>query len=447
MKQWLEPSIFSFLMWSFAHRQPRTTPRLLAPLCAGLLVPMLVTAAPAQNSPHALLIAPARSMSNATEPMAPRAEREQLAEAVMAPSAPETTQTKTTVNQLAFDEAVKRLRAAETSEPRWALEQYKRFFDECTLAPALGVQVGLKIAQLRLKWGDAEGALQTCEVIAQKYAGEPSAVLLELQKSRVLLERARWAEAAECVSAVVPELVALGPSHYVEISDVLLQLVQALLDEGETAQAQALCVDLEVVYLRWMKRDTVDHLWQRFEVLQAHYQGAGDAKRAAELMPKVADALLKTPVEPGFTEGAVLSLEAARWLNEHDSPDEAAVFYARIPEFGDSWHSGLALYDQGLRLVERGEHEAARALLLRPVSGPRADEIKIGLLSLLSSSYLATGDNALARQSAQQALDLNGALAHAPQDEGFKYQAQRAREVLAQTGLAGNAGVPKAPGA
>ena len=83
-------------MWFCSHSQPRTRPCHLAPLCAGLLVPLLmsatVTAAHAQNARSAMLLVPTRSASNATEALAPRAEREQLAEAVMAPPAPKATQ-------------------------------------------------------------------------------------------------------------------------------------------------------------------------------------------------------------------------------------------------------------------------------------------------------------------------------------------------------------------
>ena len=361
----MSPKVVSrFPMWHFPHLQPRPSLRLVARMSAGALVPLCVAPALAQGV--SVGIAPATAI-------APRAEREKQAPAVMAPATPqasEASQAERVANELAWSESLKRLREAETSEPSRALSEYKRFFSERALSPELGVQVGLKVAELRLQMGDAKGALQTCEVLAAKYADEPSAALFALQKARVLMESKQLAEASRSVNDVMPSLVALGPSRYLEISDVLLKLVQANLDGGEAGgkeRARALCVDLEEVYLRWTKKDAVDHLWQRFEALQTKYQEAGDEKRADELLPKVGDLLLKTPVEVGYIEGAVLSLESARWFKQHGHQEQSSFLYERVPKFGDGWHTILARYDQALPLMNLGQFDEARAILSSPL--------------------------------------------------------------------------------
>ena len=357
-------------------------------------MPTFIVAAQAQGE---LQIAPQAALSAPTiaaSAMAPRQQREQLAPAVMAPSAQAASQAEATINRLAFDESVKRLGAIEPSDETYALAQYKRFFNERTLTPELGVQVGLKIAELRLQMGDSQGALQTCQVIGAKYADEPTAALFALEKARVLMGQKQLAEASQSVNEAMPSLVALGPSRYVEISDLLLQLVQANLDSGETEdkeRAKALCVDVEEIYLRWTKKDAVDHLWQRFEALQTKYEEAGDDKRAEELLPKVGDALLKMPIETGYVEGAVLSVEAARWSAQQGQEEQAELFYTRVPQFGDQWHTILAGYEQSAIEMQKGNFAQARQILLQPAFSASPD-IRLATSSAIANSYYRDGD-------------------------------------------------------
>ena len=358
-------------MWPFPLLQPRKLLRLVAIVGAGLLVPVWVAPALAQGQLAQGQLQAAIGALGASSAIAPRAEREKLAPAVMAPAVEAALQAEERAGQLAFAESVKRLREAEQSEPAYALAEYKRFFDERTLSAALGVQVGVKIAQMRLAMGDAAGALATCEVMAHKYADEPLVVLLQLQRARVLLEQKQLAQASECADEAMPGLLALGPSRYWEVSEALLQLVQANLDGGDAEgkeRARALCVDLEEVYLRWIKQDTVDHLWQRFEVLQTDYQKAGDQKREDELLPKVGDVLLSMPIRKEHPEDVVLSLETARWLFQQGQVKQAEILYQRIPQFGDGWHTILARYDQAAPLIDAGKLDEAKALLAPPLN-------------------------------------------------------------------------------
>ena len=339
-------------------RKPR---RLMALASAGLLMPLGVAPSLAQG-----VITPSAAM-------APRQEREQLAPALMQAEA---RQAQATANELAFDESLKRLSQVEASDPAEALTQYKRFFSERALSPALGVQVGLKIARLRLQMGDAVGALQTCEVIGAKYADEPTAALFALEKARVLLGQKQLAQASEEVNEAMPEWVALGPSQYREISDVLLKLVQANLDGGEAEgkeRARALCVDLEEVYLRWLKRDTVDHLRERFEVLQTSYQRIGEQEKADELFHKIADALLKMPVDSGNGEAGVMSLQMAQWLFEKQNSrstngiqaEQNAIFqlYAKAAVSSDDFHSVWSIVEGYGRQIESNPQQAELRLL------------------------------------------------------------------------------------
>ena len=317
--------------------------------------------------------------------MAPREEREKLAPAAMAPAAAELMRAEGTANQLAWRESLKRMSEAEADDPSRALAAYKRFFVERTMSPELGVEVGLKIAQLRSKLGDNAGALQTCEVLAAKYADEPTAVLLSLQKARVLMEGKQLAQASECVNEAMPELVALGPSRYREISDLLLKLVQANLDSGDAdgkERAKALCVGVEEVYLRWLKGGTLPHTWQMFEALQAKYQQAGEQKRAEELLPKAIDVLLQAKATPQNPEGADVSIEAARWMIRNGSNEEADLLYDKATKYGNAFGNSMVMLDQANNSLNAGKTEEGSQLLQRLIP------ISSGRIKLISQVWL-----------------------------------------------------------
>ena len=349
------------------HPKPCLSLRLVVQLSAGLLVPLWVAPALAQGV-AAITPSPA---------MAPREEREKLAPLVMAPAAAELMRAEGTANQLAWRESLKRMSEAEADDPSRALAAYKRFFNERTMSPELGVEVGVKIAQLRSKLGDSKGALQTCEVLAAKYADEPTAALLSLQKARVLMESKQLAQASECVNEAMPDLVALGPSRYREISDLLLQLVQANLDSGDAEskeRAKVLCVGVEEVYLRWLKSDTVDHLRERFEFLQTNYRRIGEQEEAEELFPKVVDVLLQLPVDPNNGEAGVMSLQMAQRLYaeqggnstntmSQDERDAAFQLYTKAALSSDDYHSAWSIVEEYSRELNGNSQQAELRLL------------------------------------------------------------------------------------
>ena len=388
-------------MQPFLQPKPRPSLRFAVQLGAGLLVPMWIAPALAQGV-AAITPSPA---------MAPRDEREKLAPLVMAPAAAEAMRAEQTVNQLAWRESLKRMSEAEADDPSRALASYKRFFNERTMSPELGVEVGLKIAQLRLKLGDSQGALQTCEVLATKYADEPTAALLSLQKARVLMEGKQLAKASECVNEVMPELVALGPSRYREISDLLLQLVQANIDSGDAdgkGRAQALCLDVEEVYLRWLKGGTLPHTWQMFKALQTKYQQSGGQERAEQLLPKAVNVLLLTKATPQNPEGADVSIMAARWMKQNGYAKEAKLLYAKVPEYGNTFGSGMVVLDQAKSLLDGGEQEVGQQLL-RELSSRSSGRIQLIANVWLSQSLYGQGDLDGAQSVAKQALPMNAA--------------------------------------
>ena len=293
-----------------------------------------------------------------------------------------------------WQEAQKRLATVEASDPKRALAEYKKFWQGRVPHPGVAIEVALKVVELRLKLNDVAGALLTCEYMQQKYAAEPTAVQLSLEKARVLVRQQRFEEAAATVDGAMPKLLALGPSSYPHTSEVLLNLAQASGETGGEAGKQwasQLYEGVEQVYLRWTKQDAIDHLWQRFEALQIAYQQVGDSKKAEELLPKVSDTILKTPVKKNYVEGAVLSLETARWLMQQGQEEQAALFYARVPQFGDEHHTILARYDQVAIEMQKGNSAQARKILLQPAPNV-SPSIRLATSSAVANSYYQEGD-------------------------------------------------------
>jgi hypothetical protein len=88
----------------------------------------------------------------------------------------------------------------------------------------------------------------------------------------------------------------------------------------------------------------------------------GDEKRANELLPKAADALLKMEATKKNPEGADVSLMAARWLVTQDKNDEAQQLFAKVENYGNAFVTKVGILDQGRLLIERGRHDEARKL-------------------------------------------------------------------------------------
>jgi tetratricopeptide (TPR) repeat protein len=128
-------------------------------------------------------------------------------------------------------------------------------------------------------------------------------------------------------------------------------------------------------------------------------------------------------------------IQAARLYQTLGQEQKAKELRDRVLKSSDPMFTGLVVYDQADTLINQGKHTQARALLQQPIVGDKGhwQWVKVGLLSLLAESYSRTEEVEAARRTAQSALDLYGALHDAPQDDGFKYQIQRAKEIIARS--------------
>jgi tetratricopeptide (TPR) repeat protein len=124
------------------------------------------------------------------------------------------------------------------------------------------------------------------------------------------------------------------------------------------------------------------------------------------------------------------TLEAARARRRAGQEEKAAKLYAKVPQYGNGWFTGVALYDQAYQLIENGKHTEARALLLQPVTGERAEAVQVGLWTLAAYSFFSTGDFVSSTQFSKAALNQFKTLKDPSKHMGIDLQVKIAQNTL-----------------
>ena len=114
--------------------------------------------------------------------------------------------------------------------------------------------------------------------------------------------------------------------------------------------------------------------------------------------------------------------------------DEKRAFeqYESVARFGYGWGTGMAIVDQSGYLIGRGKHEEARKLLVTPVTGLYADQIKVIMLERLGNSYHQTKEYEPAEKSLREAIKLYESIPNPLQGHGVEYVVESARRLLSE---------------
>ena len=123
-------------------------------------------------------------------------------------------------------------------------------------------------------------------------------------------------------------------------------------------------------------------------------------------------------------------MDAARLYRDLGDNDKAQALYAQVSQYGDSWTTGMALYDQAYLLVASKEHDAARALLQQAIISQNATPARVALLSLLGYSYYATGEVQEARSFSEEAIASYQSLSEVPDNKGLRGALRRSLQIL-----------------
>ena len=265
-----------------------------------------------------------------------------------------------------FKGTIERMYKVEGKDPAQALAEYESFLTGRLPASVAGVRAAVKVSQMQQRLKDDESALEICDFYLKKYASEPASVLLSYQKADVLMRRKQLEDAYEVVEKTLPQVLAVGPEHFYETSDLLMQLAQFSFEndkENGQERAQTLYRDVEAIYVHWFERGTRSHVWDMLEKLQTKYQQVGDTQRAEELLPKAAKVLLEMPPMTNNGELADASLGAARWMIRQGDKKAAQELYAKIPGYGNGFVTQIAMLEQGRALLSVGDRVAAHKML------------------------------------------------------------------------------------
>ncbi len=130
---------------------------------------------------------------------------------------------------------------------------------------------------------------------------------------------------------------------------------------------------------------------------------------------------------------------AARSLEQIGQFAQAKELRDKVPTIGDSWLTSLSRYDIAHSRIKAGDNIGGQNVLreaLKSASGP----VQIGLYSLLSASYLKSGQTQMAGQAASKTIELSAQYREAKalrEDVGLEYQLERAVKVrdLSQKGV------------
>lgn len=162
--------------------------------------------------------------------------------------------------------------------------------------------------------------------------------------------------------------------------------------------------------------------------LAKYYQNVGQWQKAGETWERA----LSFWQDVNWWQAGV-RVDAARAYKRTEMPEnqnKAAQLYALVPTFDNPRDTLMALYDQAYALIKDDQHKEARVLLQTPIEGANTAEVQVGLLSLLSASYLKTGEVDLAQETAQRALDTYQTVSKPTPHLGIEPQLERARKVL-----------------
>jgi tetratricopeptide (TPR) repeat protein len=169
-------------------------------------------------------------------------------------------------------------------------------------------------------------------------------------------------------------------------------------------------------------------LFQAIERIAWHHGLKGKHLKAAQTWER----FLPLSAKVGWWTPDAL-LETARAYDKAGEKNKAFFLYAKVPNYGNGWITGMSYIDQASNLMYEKNHRRAREYLSRHVTGDRADEIKVAMLTMLARSHLQTGEKDKAAQYAQKALDQFKALTHYQFDHGTEWMVIEAKEILKET--------------
>jgi len=129
-----------------------------------------------------------------------------------------------------------------------------------------------------------------------------------------------------------------------------------------------------------------------------YYRFVGDYAKSAETFLRAEDYTDEKPTVANCT------VEAARAYMQAGNDAEAERLYAEVPKYGYGWATGAAVLDWAGLLTRKGQHEEAREVLRRPVTGRYSDQIRVALLQYLGYSFYLAGDFGAAQAYSRQAI-------------------------------------------
>lgn len=173
-----------------------------------------------------------------------------------------------------------------------------------------------------------------------------------------------------------------------------------------------------------IKQPDPKSLVPELNLLASYYVETGQFQKALELY-------LQAPrysTNPEYLASHLM--HAARLYRQLGNEAKAQELQAQVAQHGFAWVTGMMRWEQAAALMEKGRHDEARRLLQEPLTGLYAEQVQVGLLSLLAKSYYRTAEFDSARKYGAMAQTQYKNIPNPMQGEGLERQLETAREIV-----------------
>lgn len=173
-----------------------------------------------------------------------------------------------------------------------------------------------------------------------------------------------------------------------------------------------------------IKQPDPKSLVPELNLLASYYVETGQFQKALELY-------LQAPrysTNPEYLASHLM--HAARIYRQLGNEAKAQELQAQVAQHGFAWVTGMMRWEQAAAFMEKGRHDEARRLLQEPLTGRYADQVRVGLLSLLAKSYYRMAEFDSARKYGTMAQEQYRSIPNPMQGEGLERQLETAREIV-----------------
>lgn len=180
-----------------------------------------------------------------------------------------------------------------------------------------------------------------------------------------------YPERVKDVKALKPSVrLSLGEYYRLTKDPRVVEVLEGLIEEGKPHVTKDGVVTTAAYYL--------DHAMRS---LAEYYVTIGEDEHAVHIFNE----LVLHSQSPAYMAGAMVS--TASIYHQTGDDKKAQEYYDRAIGYGDTWSTGVVVFDRATDLIRQGYYEDARKLLQGSSVETKSEALKVAFLTLLGLSY------------------------------------------------------------